>query len=178
MVSRTAFIRLFPGLPSAVRKIPGYLCTALGFISLSPLSLDDRHSGKKVILLILCAVGFTSLLLLELSPDVGKGKIVEGSKHKHQCQIWRSSPPTNFHAVPLRGERVTNWCGFTAPFLIDTFFFEESRHQGSRIRCVNGKCYCYPLHQMIRALLESVALKLSLLQLTLFFRSLAFCLKN
>ena len=44
----TAFIRRSPswdflGVSSAVKQMPGYLCTAPGILSLSPLSLTDRR---------------------------------------------------------------------------------------------------------------------------------------
>ncbi|GFV44142.1 transposable element tc3 transposase [Trichonephila clavipes] len=49
---------------------------------------------------------------------------LDGAVNTQNCRIWGSSPPNILHQQPLHSDDVTAWCGFTAEFILGSFFFE------------------------------------------------------
>ncbi|GBO17555.1 hypothetical protein AVEN_121746-1 [Araneus ventricosus] len=59
--------------------------------------------------------------------------------------------------LPLHSQNVTVWCGFTAAFIVDTFFSEEIGPSGPLTCTVNGTRYESLLrNQLIPALQQRV----------------------
>ncbi|GFW73585.1 uncharacterized protein TNCV_1540401 [Trichonephila clavipes] len=50
---------------------------------------------------------------------------LDGSVNTHNCRIWESDNPHSTLQVPLHSPKVTMWCGFSASFIRDPYFFEE-----------------------------------------------------
>ncbi|KFM66483.1 hypothetical protein X975_13414, partial [Stegodyphus mimosarum] len=60
-----------------------------------------------------------------LAKEVAK----DGAVNNKNCRIWGASPPNVLHQQPLHSDYVTAWCGFTADFILEPFFFETLNPQ-------------------------------------------------
>ena len=49
-----------------------------------------------------------------------------GYVNTRNCRMSITENPLEFQPMPLHPAKVTVWCGFTAPFIIETHFFEET----------------------------------------------------
>ncbi|GBL90779.1 hypothetical protein AVEN_215520-1 [Araneus ventricosus] len=50
---------------------------------------------------------------------------VQGSVNTQNCRIWARENPFQIQPLTIHSQKVTKWCGFTAAFIVDPFFFEE-----------------------------------------------------
>ncbi|GBM22096.1 hypothetical protein AVEN_266463-1 [Araneus ventricosus] len=78
---------------------------------------------------------------------------LQGSANTQNRKIWARQNPFKMQPLPLHSQKVTVWCGFTAAFIIDPFFFEEIGPSAHVTCTVNGTRYESLLHnQLIPAL--------------------------
>ncbi|GBN67748.1 hypothetical protein AVEN_44668-1 [Araneus ventricosus] len=66
---------------------------------------------------------------------------LQGSANTQNCRIWARSNPFQMQPLPVFSQKVTMWCGFTAAFIVDPFFFEEIGPSGPVTCTINGACY-------------------------------------
>ncbi|GBM38563.1 hypothetical protein AVEN_71672-1 [Araneus ventricosus] len=67
--------------------------------------------------------------------------LLQGTANTQNCRIWARENPFQMQPLPLRSQKVTLWCGFTAAFIICPFFFEETGFSCPVTCAVNGTCY-------------------------------------
>ncbi|GFU79430.1 uncharacterized protein TNCV_871991 [Trichonephila clavipes] len=64
---------------------------------------------------------------------------LSGTVNIHNCRIWDTENPRTFQEIPLHSPKVTVWCGFTATFILGSFFFEETTRNGPVTCTVTAK---------------------------------------
>ncbi|GFS61563.1 transposable element tc3 transposase [Trichonephila clavipes] len=72
-----------------------------------------------------------------------------GAVNIENCRIWGTSPPNILHQQPLHSDYVTTWCGFTAEFILEPFFFETLTLQGAKRVCNTNPWYSELLQQQV-----------------------------
>ncbi|GBM87705.1 hypothetical protein AVEN_57222-1 [Araneus ventricosus] len=55
---------------------------------------------------------------------------LSGTVNTHKFRIWDTENNRTFQEIPLKSLKVTVWCGFTATFILGTFFFKEATRNG------------------------------------------------
>ncbi|KFM77080.1 hypothetical protein X975_13612, partial [Stegodyphus mimosarum] len=70
---------------------------------------------------------------------------LNGSVNTQNSRIWASEQPHTVHEIPLKCPKVTVWCGFTAEFVIGSFFFDRTPNVRHKYRKVpqNAANICY-----------------------------------
>ncbi|GBN98930.1 hypothetical protein AVEN_80373-1 [Araneus ventricosus] len=66
---------------------------------------------------------------------------LQGSVNTQNCRIWARENTSQMQPLPLHYQKGTVWCGFTAAFIIGSFFFEEIGNSGPVTCAVNGTRY-------------------------------------
>ncbi|GFU00492.1 uncharacterized protein TNCV_1692691 [Trichonephila clavipes] len=74
---------------------------------------------------------------------------LDGSVNTHNCRIWETDNPHSTLRVPLHSPKVTVWCGFSASFILGTYFFEELGAGGPVTYSITGQRYASLLRNKI-----------------------------
>ena len=60
---------------------------------------------------------------------------LNGGINTRNCRIWAANNPHACMQEPLHSPKVTDWCGFTASFIIGPYFYEENVASGP-VTCI------------------------------------------
>ncbi|GFX61598.1 transposable element tc3 transposase [Trichonephila clavipes] len=74
---------------------------------------------------------------------------LDGSVNTHNCRIWETDNPHSTLRVPLHSPKVTVWCGFSASFILGSYFFEELGAGGPVTCSITGQRYASLLRNKI-----------------------------